>query len=53
MIGLSGRTIELDKINESEQDEQSSAVSEAVPEMAMAQCSCACNSCSTRNQNIY
>ena len=33
MKGLSGRTIELDEVNESEQGGQSSAVSEAVPEM--------------------
>jgi len=32
--GLSGRTIELDMIVESEQDEQSSAAPEMVPEVA-------------------
>ena len=34
--GLSGRTIELDVVNGTEQDEQSSAAPEVVPEVATA-----------------
>ena len=34
--GLSGRTIELDEVNGTEQDEQSSAAPEVVPEVATA-----------------
>ena len=34
--GLSGRTIELDEVNRTEQDEQSSAAPEVIPEVATA-----------------
>ena len=34
--GLSGRTIDLDEVNRTEQDEQSSAAPEVVPEVATA-----------------
>ena len=52
--GLSGRTIELDMIVESEQDEQSSAAPEMIPEAAMAPMAPApTKCCSPRDRSTY
>ena len=53
-LNFSGRTIEFDKVIETEQNEQSSAIPEVVLEMAamlMALVSTKC--CSTGYRNIY
>ena len=51
---LSGRTIEFDKIAESERDDQSSAMTEIVPEMAtMLIAPMTTKSCIHGNQSIY
>ena len=52
--GLSGRKIELDEVVESEQDDQSSAMAEIVPQAAtMFMAPMTTKSCIHGNQSIY